>query len=99
MVQVLELIALHCLEAQAHSRPWVSLRWVRTYCCYSERASRYTSSTYSPVGHHLSIHAFDRDRLDELPWLPNLEVLLGGVHPTGDQAFQRGFGSRSRPGS
>jgi hypothetical protein len=49
--------------------------------------------------HRLSIQTFDRDRLDELPWLPDLEVLLSGVHPTGDPAFQRGFGSRSSPGS
>jgi hypothetical protein len=55
MVQVLELIALHCLEAQAHSRPWVSLRWVRTYCCYSERASRahqlYILARWAPSFH------------------------------------------------
>lgn len=37
-----------------------------------------------PERHRLSIQAFDRDRLDELPWLPHLEVLLSGVHPTGD---------------
>jgi hypothetical protein len=32
MMQVLDLIVLHCLEVQAHSWPWVSLGWVRTYC-------------------------------------------------------------------
>ena len=52
-----------------------------------------------PERHGLSIQAFDRDRLDELPWLPDLEVLLSGVHPTADPAFQRGFGSQSSLGS
>src|SRR5215472_17503268 len=40
--------------------------------------------------HRLSIQAFDRDRLDELPWLPDLEVLLSGVHPIGDTLTSEG---------
>ncbi len=35
---------------QTHRRPWVSRGWVRKYRCYSERASRFISSTYSPKG-------------------------------------------------
>src|SRR6266404_1646840 len=35
-------------------------------------------------GQDLSMQAFDLDRLDVPPWLPDLEVLFGGVHPTGD---------------
>ena len=37
-------------EAQAHRRPWLSLGWVRRYCRYSERASRFMSATYSSKG-------------------------------------------------
>ena len=40
--------------------------------------------------HLLSIQTFDRDRLDELPWLPDLEVLLSGVHPTSDPLTSQG---------
>ena len=45
-----DLIALRWLGVQTHKRPWVSRGWVRTYCCYAERASRFISSTYSPKG-------------------------------------------------
>jgi hypothetical protein len=48
--QVLDLIALHGLWAQAHSRPWVILGWVRRYRWYSERASCFMSATYSSKG-------------------------------------------------
>src|SRR5713101_10080007 len=34
--------------------------------------------------HGLAVQAFDRDRLDVPRWLPDLEVLLGCVHPAGD---------------
>jgi hypothetical protein len=37
-----------------------------------------------PEEHRLSIQAFDRDRLDVSCWLPDVEALLGGVHPAGD---------------
>jgi hypothetical protein len=40
--------------------------------------------------------AFDRDRLDEPPWLPDVKALLGGVDPARDPVFRPGFGSHSR---
>jgi hypothetical protein len=43
-----------------------------------------------PERHRLSRQAFDGDRLDEPPWLPNLEVLLSGVYPTGDPLTSEG---------
>ncbi len=49
-------------------------------------------------GHDLAMQTFDRDRRDVPPWLPDLEVLFGGVHPTGDPAFLPVFGSRSSLG-
>ncbi len=83
-MQVSDTFALRWLEAQAHRRPWVSLGWVRRYCRYSERASCFISATYSLCGHDLAVQLFDRNRLDESPGLPDLEVLLGGVHPARD---------------
>jgi hypothetical protein len=35
-------------------------------------------------GHRLSIQAFDGNRLDASSWLPDVEALLGGVHPAGN---------------
>ena len=49
-MRISDLIALRWLGVQIHRRPWVSRGWVRTYCCYAERASRFISSTYSPKG-------------------------------------------------
>ncbi|OLB33957.1 MAG: hypothetical protein AUF64_02560 [Chloroflexi bacterium 13_1_20CM_54_36] len=43
--------------------------------------------------HRLSIQALDWNRLDTSSWLPDVEALLGGVHPAGDQVFQPSFGS------
>jgi hypothetical protein len=45
VMQVSDALALRCLEAQAHRRPWASLGWVRRYCRYSERASCFITTT------------------------------------------------------
>jgi hypothetical protein len=41
-------------------------------------------------GHRLAIQAFDRDQLDKSPRLPDLEALLGGVHPARDPLASQG---------
>lgn len=40
--------------------------------------------------HHLSMQALDWDGLDELPWQPDLEVLLSRVYPTGNPLARSG---------
>src|SRR5215472_13219538 len=45
-----DAVALCWPGDQAHRRPWASLGWVRRYCRYSERASRFIKATYSSKG-------------------------------------------------
>jgi len=35
-------------------------------------------------GHGLAMQPFDRDRLDDSFWLPDVEALLGGIDPAAD---------------
>jgi hypothetical protein len=82
--QVFDLIALHGLVAQAHSRPWVSLGWVRRYRWYSERASCFMSATYSWKGIVCPYKPLIGIDLISLAFQPDVKLLLGGVHPATD---------------
>ena len=84
VMEVLDLIALHGLWAQAHSRPWVSLGWVRRYCWYSERASCFISATYSSKGIICPCKPLIGIDLMHPAFLPDVKLLLGGVHPATD---------------